>query len=165
MRRLQGKPTKNPTPFEMKSHKTERTRVAILMHWMRKIIEDKHLDLGMPDVETSGDDRKMPDTVIYESRRSKNILCVIEAKPPYFDVFNEKDLKEPAREKATKRKAKYFALTNFKKFIWFNTEKVNSLRPEEEQIVEKYFLSELENLDDIEQTRYSESIKEDYKNF
>lgn len=165
MRRLQGKPTKNPTPFEMKSHKTERTGVAILMHWMRKIIEDKHLDLGMPDVETSGDDRKMPDTVIYESRRSKNILCVIEAKPPYFDVFNEKDLKEPAREKATKRKAKYFALTNFKKFIWFNTEKVNSLRPEEEQIVEKYFLSELENLDDIEQTRYSESIKRGLQEF
>ncbi|MCR4322014.1 MAG: N-6 DNA methylase [Candidatus Brocadiaceae bacterium] len=165
MRRLQGKPTKNPAPFEMKSHKTERTGVAILMHWMRKIIEDKHLDLGMPDVETSGDDRKMPDTVIYESGRSKNILCVIEAKPPYFDVFNEKDLKEPAREKATKRKAKYFALTNFKKFIWFNTEKVNSLRPEEEQIVEKYFLSELENLDDIEQTRYSESIKRGLQEF
>src|SRR3970040_189299 len=125
-----GKPAKSPSPFDMKSHKTERTAVAILMHWMREIIEKKSLDLGMPDVETAGEDRKMPDAVIYESRRSQNILCVIEAKPPYYDVFNETELKEPARKKATERKAKYFALTNFKKFIWYNTERVNSLRPE-----------------------------------
>ncbi|MFH0930626.1 MAG: hypothetical protein V1890_01630, partial [Candidatus Zixiibacteriota bacterium] len=70
MSKLKGKQTKSPSPFEMKTHKTERTAVAILMHWMREIIERKNLNLGMPDVETSGDDRKMPDTVIYESRRS-----------------------------------------------------------------------------------------------
>ncbi len=160
-----GKPAKSPSPFDMKSHKTERTAVAILMHWMREIIEKKNLELGMPDVETAGEDRKMPDAVIYESRRSRNILCVIEAKPPYYDVFNETELKEPARKKATERKAKYFALTNFKKFIWYNTERVNSLRPEEEQIVEKYSLSALENLDDIEHTKYSESIKKGLEDF
>jgi len=77
--------------FDVSAHKTERTAVAILMHWMREIIEKRGLDLGMPDVETSGEDRKMPDTVIYESRRSQNILCVIEAKPPYYDVFDEKE--------------------------------------------------------------------------
>jgi len=145
--------------FDVSVHKTERTAVAVLMHWMREIIERKNLDLGLPDVETSGTDRKMPDTVIYESRRSQNILCVIEAKPPYYDVFDEKDLKGPAREKASQRKAKYFCLTNFKRLIWYNTEKVNALKPEEEQILEKYTLSELENLDDIEQTRYSQPIK------
>lgn len=160
-----AKPAKNPSPFDMKSHKTERTAVAILMHWMRYIIEKKNLDLGMPDVETAGDDRKMPDAVIYESRRSENILCVIEAKPPYYDVFNDEELKKPAWEKANQRKAKYFGLTNFKKLIWFNTEKVNSLKPEEEQILEKYALSELENLDDIEQTRYSEPIKRGLEDF
>ncbi|PIU67445.1 MAG: hypothetical protein COS84_04655 [Armatimonadetes bacterium CG07_land_8_20_14_0_80_40_9] len=151
--------------FEVDVHKTERTAVAVLMHWMREIIERKNLDLGLPDVETSGTDRKMPDTVIYESRRSQNILCVIEAKLPYYDVFDEKGLKEPAREKASQRKAKYFCLTNFKRLIWFNTEKVNALKPEERQIVDKYHLSELENLDDIEQTRYSEPIKKGLENF
>ena len=159
MNELKGKTTKRSSPFDMSTHKTERAGVALLMHWMREIIDKKNLELGMPDVETAGADRKMPDTVIYESRRSQNILCVIEAKQPYYDVFDEKELKEPARKKATQRKARYFALTNFKRLIWFNTEKVNALRPEEEQIVGKYFLSELENLNDIEQTRYSERIK------
>lgn len=159
MSKLRGRPTQSPSPFEMQTHKTERTVVATLMHWMREIIEDKNLDLGMPDVETSGDDRKMPDMVIYESRRSQNVLCLIEAKPPYYDVFSEEELKEPARKKATERKAKYFATTNFKRLIWFDTTKVNALNPEEEQIKEKYLLSALEDLNEIEQTRYSEPIK------
>ncbi|RKY83421.1 hypothetical protein DRQ09_10095, partial [candidate division KSB1 bacterium] len=153
------------SPFSTKARKTERTAVAVLMHWMRNIIKDKGIELGMPDVETIGDDRKMPDAVIYESRKSQNILCVIEVKPPYYDVFNEKELKEPARKKATTRKAKYFAVTNFKRLIWYNTEKVNSIKPEEEQIVEKYLLSEIENLDNLEHTKYSESIKRELESF
>jgi hypothetical protein len=160
-----GKPTQIPSPFGVRAHKTERTAVAILTHWMREIIQKKNLDLGMPDVETVGDDRKMPDVVIYESRRSHNILCLIEAKPPYYDVFDENELKEPARKKATERKAKYFVLTNFKKLVWFNTQKVNSLQPEEEQIIEKYPFSEIENLDEIEQTRYCEPIKKNLEDF
>ncbi|MDQ3586722.1 MAG: hypothetical protein M3407_13210, partial [Acidobacteriota bacterium] len=60
------------------THKTERTGVAVVMHWMREIIARRNLDLGLPDVETSGTDRKMPDLVIYESRRSQQILCLIE---------------------------------------------------------------------------------------
>ncbi|MBC7262058.1 MAG: SAM-dependent DNA methyltransferase, partial [Chloroflexi bacterium] len=85
--------------------------------------------------------------------------------PPYFDPFHEAELKEPARKKATERRAKYFATTNFKKLIWFNTEKVNSLYPEEEQIVEKYTLSDLEDLDDMEQARYAEPIKRGLESF
>ncbi|MEW5816123.1 MAG: N-6 DNA methylase [Spirochaetota bacterium] len=165
MSKLKGKPTKVPYSFDLSSHKTERSSVAILMHWMREIIGRKNLDLGMPDVDTSGSDRKSPDTVIYESRRSEKILCVIEAKPPYYDVFNEKELKKPAWEKANARKAKYFALTNFRNLVLFNTEKVNALCPEEEQIVGKYNLSELENLNNIEETRYSESIKKGLEDF
>ena len=156
--KIKGKSTKLPSPFEITVHKTERTAVAILMHWMREIIEKKELDLGFPDVETSGDDRKMPDTVIYESRRSQNILCVIEAKQPYYDVFDYEELKKPAWEKANQRKAKYFATTNFKRLIWFNTEKVNSLKSEEEQVIEKYNLCEIEDLNAIEETRYKDNI-------
>ncbi len=163
--KIKGKSAKIPSPFGTIDHKTERSGVAVLMHWMRNIIEGKGIDLGLPDVETSGEDRKMPDTVIYESRRSKNILCVIEAKPPYFDIFNEEELKEPARKKATTRKAKYFALTNFKTLIWYNTEKANATLPEEEQIVEKYSLSEIENLDNLEDSRFREPIKRELEQF
>jgi len=164
-KRIKEKRTKISIPFETISQKTERTAVAILMYWMREIIKSKRLDLGLPDIEIIGTDRKMPDAVIYESRKSQNILCVIEAKPPYYDIFDEQELKEPARKKATQRKAKYFCVTNFKTLIWYNTEKVNALRPEEEQIINKYTLSKIEDLDDIEQIRYSEPIKKELENF
>lgn len=163
MSKLKGKPTRFSSPYDT-TYKTERTAVAVLMHWMREIIKDENLDLGLPDVETSGVDRKFPDTVIYESKSSNKVLSVIEAKPPYYDIFDEK-LKEEAWIKAVKRKAKYFCVTNFKTLIWYNTQKVNEMRPEEEQIVEKYSLSEIENLDDIEEPRYSEPIKKGLKDF
>jgi type I restriction enzyme M protein len=145
-----------PSPYESSTWKVERSAAAVLMHWMRDIIERKGLDLGLPDVDTSGTDRKSPDLVIYESRRSQNVLCVIEAKPPYFDVFDYEQLKKPAWNKANTRHAKYFATTNFKELIWFNTEKANALQPDE--IINRYHLSEVENLDLIEETRYKESI-------
>lgn len=157
--------SKIPGPFDPLTHKTERTGVGVMMSWMREVIKDKGIDLGLPDVETSAKDRKMPDLIIYESRRSRQPLCVIEAKQPYFDVFDEIELKEPARKKATFRKAKYFALTNFKKLIWFSTEKVNSLKPEEEQIIEKYDLSEIESLDEMENTRPRETMMEALTSF
>jgi len=152
-----NKQARIPSPFEATAYMTERSAVAVLMHWMREIIERKNLDLGLPDVDTSGADRKSPDIVIYESRRSQNVLCVIEAKLPYFDVFDEPELKRPAWEKANRRQARYFATTNFRDLIWFNTEKVNALRPLEEQIIDKYYLSAVENLEQLETTRYKES--------
>ncbi|MGB6873785.1 MAG: N-6 DNA methylase [Dehalococcoidia bacterium] len=153
-----GKLTRIPSPYDATSWKTERSAVAVLMHWMREIIEQKQIDLGLPDVDTSGTDRKSPDIIICESRRSQNVLCVIEAKHPYFDVFDYEELKKPAWEKANARKAKYFATTNFKELIWFNTQKVNEQKNEEEQVVDRYCLSDIENLDNIEGTRYKESI-------
>ncbi len=148
------------------THKTERSGVAVIMAWMREIIEKHNLDLGLPDVEMSGTDRKMPDLEINESRRSQQVLCLLEAKPPYFDVFDEEELKEPARKKANHRGAKYFVLLNFKKMIWFSTEKANQPQlKEEEQIVAKYNLGEIQNLNDLEQTRYSEPIKRRLEEF
>lgn len=163
--KISDKSSKIPGAFQAVPHKTERTGVAVLMHWMREIIKEKNIDLGLPDVETSAKDRKMPDLVIYESRRSRHVLCVIEAKTPHFDVFDEAQLKMPALSKAVTRKSKYFALTNFKKLIWFNTGKAISLKPEEEQIIEMYDLTDIENLDEMEHARYRESIKNSLKNF
>lgn len=148
-----------------KTHLTERSGVAVLMTWMREIIDKHNLDLGYPDVETGGTDRKMPDLVIYESRRSKQVLCLLEAKPPYFDVFDEEELKEPARKKSNQRNAKYFALTNFRKLLWFDTERANKPIPEEQQIIQKYDLSVLTNLDQLEEIRFRTKIKQELEDF
>lgn len=162
--KIKSKGSKIPSPFGRIDDMTEWSAVAVLMHWMRNIIEEEQLDLGMPDVDTRGKDGKRPDTVIYESRRSKNIVCVIEAKPPYYDVFDY-ELKEDARKKATRRKAQYFATTNFKRLIWYNTERVNSMKPLEEQIIDKYELSNIEDLNNLEYARFSEPIKKSLRIF
>jgi hypothetical protein len=165
MRKPKTVQVKIPSPFEATATKTERSAVAVLMHWMRQIIERESLDLGLPDVDTSGADRKSPDTVIYESRRSQNVLCVIEAKPPYYDVLDYEQLKKPAWEKANNRRARYFATTNFQELIWFNTEKTNAQKPVEEQVVDKYHLSELADLDLIEDAKYKDSIIRELESF
>jgi hypothetical protein len=149
-----------------KTHITERSAVAILMSWMREIIEKHNLDLGLPIVETSGKDNKFPDMEIYETQRSKDCLCLFEAKRPNFDVFeHEEELKEPARQKATKRNAKYFVLLNFRKLVWFDTAKVNQMLPEEQQIIQTYTLSDLTTLDELETTRNRTRIKLNLEEF
>ncbi len=150
---MKGRKGKISAQIDATAVKTERSGVAVLMHWMREIIEQEQLDLGLPDVDTSGADRKSPDLVIYESRRSMQVLCLIEAKLPYFDVFNEEALKEPARSKASKRKAKFFALTNFKQLVLYDTAEVNAMKPEEEQIISRYMLSGIEDLGKLENYR------------
>lgn len=136
------------------------------MSWMREIIEKHNLDLGLPIVETAGKDNKFPDMEIYESRRSDDCLCLFEAKRPNFDVFeHEEELKEPARQKATKRNSKYFVLLNFRKLVWFDTAKVNAMLPEEQQIIQTYTLSDLTTLDDLETTRNASRIKKNLEEF
>jgi len=155
---LRGK-TRVPSPFNIAIHKTEWTCAAKVAEWMNDVIKDKNLPLGQAEVETTQEgDRKRVDIILFESPKSQNVICIIETKQPYFDSFNEDELKEPARKKATKRGAKYFATSNFQHLIWFDTERVNSLRPLEEQIQDKYFLSQIENLDLIEEPGYKNTI-------
>jgi len=133
---------------------------------MNDIVKEKGLPLGQAEVETTQEgNRKRVDIILFESLASQNVICIIETKQPYFDPFDEEELKEPARKKATQRGAKYFATSNFQHFIWFATEKVNSLRPLEEQIQEKYPLSKIENLDLIEEPRYKNSIISELERF
>ena len=146
------------SPFDISSHKTERSGVAVLMHWMRDIIEKNNIDIGLPDVETGASDTKFPDAVIYKTRRSKDIICAMEFKLPQFDLFNEAELKEPAWKKANKRRAKYFVTSNFRDLILWDTEKVNTQKSEAEQIVNRYHLSDIYDLDLLEDIRYKKPI-------
>jgi type I restriction-modification system DNA methylase subunit len=140
-------------------HKTEWTCAAKVAEWMNTIIKDKNLPLGQAEVETTQEgDRRRVDINLFEKPTIQNVICIIEMKQPYFDPFDEQELKEPARKKATKRGAKYFATSNFQHLYWFDTKKVNSLMPLEEQIQDKYLLSQIENLDLIEEPRYKNGI-------
>ncbi|HXX80211.1 MAG TPA: hypothetical protein VEI46_01570 [Thermodesulfovibrionales bacterium] len=75
------------------------------------------MPLGKAEVETKGGDDKYPDIVLFESPHSTDLLLVAEFKRPFFDPYDEAELKEPARKKATKRKAKYFVTSNFQTLI------------------------------------------------
>lgn len=165
MYKIKGKPERISSPFDTTSHKTERTANQKLVEWINQIVKEKNLPIGIAEQETVGADRKQPDIIIYESPKSERVLCLIELKPPYFSPFDEKELKEPARQKATKRKAKYFATSNFQWLIWFNTEKVNRNEPEERQVVDKFHLSGIEGLDDIEDFRFRNPILKGIEKF
>jgi type I restriction enzyme M protein len=163
--KLTEKPIKVTSPFDTTIHKTERTANQKFVEWINQIIKEKNLSLGIAEQETVGADRKQPDIVIFESPKSERVLCLIELKPPYFSPFDEKELKNPAREKANRRKAKYFATSNFQWLIWFNTEKANRMEPEERQIIDKFLLSSIENLDDIEDARFKNPILKGIEKF
>jgi hypothetical protein len=154
-----------PNPFEPSVHKTERSGAAVVMHWMRDIIEEQNIDLGLPDVETGGSDDNFPDIIIYKTRRSRDVLCVMEFKQPQWDPYNPDDPKEPARKKATIRHAPYFVTSNFQDLILWNTERVNSGKPEEEQIVARYYLSDIYDLDMLEDNRYKAPTKKELEKF
>ncbi|HLE26039.1 MAG TPA: N-6 DNA methylase, partial [Thermodesulfobacteriota bacterium] len=156
--KLSGKSTRVTSPFDTSSHKTERTANQKFVEWINQIIKERNLPLGIAEQETVGADRKQPDIVIFESPKSEKVLCLIELKPPYFSPLDEKELKNPAWEKANKRKAKYFATSNFQWLIWFNTEKANRMEPEERQVVDKFHFSSIESLDDIEDARFKNPI-------
>ncbi len=148
-----------PNPLNNTPHKTEWTCAAKIAEWINTIVKAKALTFGEAEVETTTEgERKRVDITLMDSPMSEKTLCVIEMKRPYFDPFEEKELKEPARKKAVHRKAKYFVTSNFKQLIWFNTEKVNKNLPEEEQIHGKYFLSEIEDLDLINKSKYKKRI-------
>ncbi|MFQ5788140.1 MAG: hypothetical protein ACE5H1_09190, partial [Thermodesulfobacteriota bacterium] len=163
--KLSGRTTRVSSPFDTSSHKTERTANQKFVEWINQIIKERNLPLGIAEQETVGPDRKQPDIIIFESPKSEKVLSVIELKPPYFSPLDEKELKKPAWEKANKRKAKYFATSNFQWLIWFNTEKVNRMENEERQIVDKFYLSNIEDLDDIEDARFKNSILKGIEKF
>jgi tRNA G10 N-methylase Trm11 len=166
MSRLKNKKSSLPDAFDSESHKTEWTCAAKMAGWINEIAKEKNIPIGAAEVETkTKESGKRSDIIIYETPKNLKALCVIECKQPFWDVFNE-ELKEDARNKGNKRKAPYFATCNFKKLIWWNTERANNpVLTEEQQILEKYNLSEIENLDEIENIRYREPIRKELEKF
>lgn len=147
-------------------HNTEWTCAAILAKWIDEIAKEKHIPVGNAVVETTTElSRKRSDISIFETPKNISVLCVIECKQPFLDAFYE-ELKQDALKKSFQRKAPYFCTCNFKKLIWWNTERANNpTLTEEQQIIEKYNLSEIENLDEIENVRFREPIRREIEKF
>ncbi len=128
---------------------TERSAAAKLCEWINEVTSEKQLDLGEAFVETTADDVKQPDILIYEKPRSETVLMLIECKRPEFDVYNYDELKKPAYEKAGKRRAPYYATCNFRKLIWYSTERTAADMREEEQVIDQFDLSAINDLEEI----------------
>jgi len=163
--RLAGKTTRFARPFDTSSLKTERTCVAEIAEWINKIIENKSLPLGKAEVETKGADEKYPDIILYDSPHSIDALLIAEFKRPFFDPYDEIELKEPAWRKARNRNAKYFVTSNFQKLIWFSTERVSKSNRIEDQIIEEFHLSEIYDLDKIDEPQFKNSIIKNIESF
>lgn len=166
MGKLKNKNTDISNPFDSTVHNTEWTCAALVANWINDIVKEENIPVGTATVEqrnkASG---KRADISIQVSPRNEKLLCLIECKIPQWDVFNF-DLKEDARKKALKRGAPYFATCNFRKLVLWNTEKAgNPTLNETEQIVNKYELSEIYDIDEIETYRFGENIKKGLADF
>ena len=157
---------KIPNPYDSTLGKTEWTCAALVAQWINEIIKEKNLGFGEAIVETKQkNEPERNDVVIREGERSDRILCCIEFKSPHYSAFDEKNLKNPARDKANQFKAPYFCTSNFQLLLWYSTAQANANEPEERQILEKYHLSGIENLDLIEETRYKKNIQNELARF
>ena len=85
-------------PYEKIAHKTERTNNQKLVQWMNEIIQEKHLNLGTVEQETSGADRKQPDVVIKKAPASEEIICVLELKNPAKPDFSRLSTNELSKK-------------------------------------------------------------------
>jgi len=166
MSKIKNKSARMPSPYDSEFHNTEWTVASKYCEWINEIIKDEKIELGEAVVETiSKTTRKRSDIQIYESKGSKKEICVIECKQPFWDVYSE-ELKQDALHKAQRRKAKYFCTTNFRQLIWWKTAEANDpTLTEADQIVENYTLSDIYDLDHIEQTRFKEPTKKQLKLF
>lgn len=150
-----NKPT---NPFDLQIYKTERTANQKLVEWINQIVRKENLSFGQAEQETKGTDRKSPDIILLKKPKSKQVSLTAELKPPYFDPLDYEQVKEPARKKANIRKSPYFATSNFKRLYLFSTEKANKYEAEEKQLVAKYELSQLEDLESIDDPVYKNQI-------
>ncbi len=150
---------RTPSPVEDFLVRPEWTSAAKIMEWINEIIKDKNIPLGISEVETKlAHGRTRPDIVIYKGKVDENVICLLKFKGPFYEPDDDENLKEPARKKATRIGAQYFATSNFQTLFLFNTAKVNDMKPIEEQIVSRYELSQIVDLNEIEHPKFRNSI-------
>ena len=141
--------TKISQPFA-DTHYNENTGTQKLIEWMKRINADKHLGFGDIVFDTSSDvDRRRPDALIYEQPKSKKILCLIEFKKP-GEEHTRLDVIDKAQREAKYRASPYFATSNFKELVWFDTK--------DKHQIDWFTLSVIDTLEKIEDITYKSQI-------
>jgi type I restriction enzyme M protein len=159
MSKLRNKNKKSVNTCKPEKHYTEWTGAAVLSEWINNILQEKNIRLGEARVEEiESVTKKRADITIHDIPMSGKNLCIIECKIPSWDVYNI-DLVEEARKKANNCHAPYFATCNFRKLVWWNTEKANNPNlMEPEKIINAFDFVEFFKLDKIEKISIKNSI-------
>ncbi|MBI4738691.1 SAM-dependent DNA methyltransferase [Candidatus Woesearchaeota archaeon] len=148
--------TKISQPFA-NIHYNENTGTQKLIEWMKRINADKGLGFGDIVFDTSSDvDRRRPDALIYEEPKSKKILCLIEFKKPE-EEHTRLDVIDKAQREAKYRASPYFATSNFRELVWFDTK--------DKHQIDWFTLSAIETLDRIEDITYKSQITRGLEKF
>ena len=132
---------------------------------MNKIIENSGFDFGPVEVETSSEDRLIPDLVVFENPRSQKLACVLEAKRPIIAANNYFDLVAEALKKARHREAPFFATLNFRQLFLYQTDRQLRQANEYEYLVDRIELSDLEDINDINLDYYKTQITKGLESF
>ena len=143
------------SPFAVRM--SERSANALLVEWINRLIEDEDLPLGRAKQEVLLYDKTSPDVLIPQGKASPDVLLLIELKPPYWDIHNNK-LVDDAFLKAGKVAAKYFATWDVNRLALFDAQAVD--RPYVERIVNVYdHVASIEVLDDLERAEVEVQVK------
>lgn len=146
-------------PFELIKY-TEWWACGELKEWIDSVCKDKGLRY-YAHIERAIE-RKRPDILIFHE--SKRPVCVIEIKPPSWDPLTINLVKETFF-KADRIKTPYFAIWNFNKFVFFNTQEFDKTRSLMDSIIQIYEVAEISELKDIEEIEHKVKIKVFLENF
>lgn len=141
---------------------TERTAVTRIAGWMNEILREEGIPFESVDSELSiSKGEKYPDLVVWK-KKNIEIACLIEYKPPNWDVYNYK-LIEDAGFKAFKTGAKYFGTWNTNRLaLWDAFERDKLLY---DRRTAYYEIIDAKKLEDIERKDNELKIKEFLKRF
>lgn len=116
---------------------------------MKKIRDEKGLGFGDIVFDTSSDDEKRPDALIFQRPQSTSVICIIEFKKPTVD-FLALNVRGKTQSEAIHRGSPYFAISNFQELVWFD-----SKSGEEKDWLS---ISQIEDLNLIEDVFYKSAI-------
>lgn len=148
-----------PNPY--KTTYTEWTVIGVLEEWINRIFKDKGLSYRARQEKKISADQKRPDLIIEDL--SGIPICLIEIKPPSWDVYTHELVKD-AFWKADKIRASYFATCNINKLIFFGTRDYdeNVIHGDKsflEALIKPYDITDVYELKDIDDAEHKVKIQ------
>lgn len=154
-----------PNPY--KTTYTEWTVIGVLEEWINRILTDKGLSYRARQEKKISADQKRPDLIIEDL--SGIPVCLIEIKPPSWDVYTHELVKD-AFWKADKIRAPYFATCNINKLVFFGTRDYdeNVIHGDKsflEALIKPYDITDVYELKDIDDAEHKIRIQKVLEEF